>query len=63
MNYMLLFVFDSIIAETPGTSQILLRQRRHSTDELTVTTPPNKWPGMNVLLIDYIFAFITDWFI
>uniref|UniRef100_A0A2A4IWI3 RAVE complex protein Rav1 C-terminal domain-containing protein n=1 Tax=Heliothis virescens TaxID=7102 RepID=A0A2A4IWI3_HELVI len=40
---------DYIIADTPGTSQILARQRRHSTDELTVTTPPNKWPGVSAL--------------
>ncbi|XP_063539585.1 dmX-like protein 2 [Cydia strobilella] len=42
---------DSIIAETPGThtSHMLARQRRYSTEELTVTTPPNKWPGVSAL--------------
>ncbi|CAB3244524.1 unnamed protein product [Arctia plantaginis] len=40
---------DGIIAETPATSQILVRQRRFSTEELTVTTPPNKWPGVSAL--------------
>ncbi|XP_037292444.1 dmX-like protein 2 isoform X2 [Manduca sexta] len=40
---------DGIIAETPGTSQLLARQRRQSVEELTVTTPPNKWPGVSAL--------------
>ncbi|XP_053611658.1 dmX-like protein 2 isoform X3 [Plodia interpunctella] len=39
---------DGIIAETPGTSHLLAR-RRHSTEELVVTTPPNKWPGVSAL--------------
>ncbi|XP_052752135.1 dmX-like protein 1 isoform X3 [Galleria mellonella] len=40
---------DSIIAETPGTSNLLARQRRHSTEELVVTTIPSKWPGVSAL--------------
>ncbi|XP_060804377.1 dmX-like protein 2 isoform X1 [Amyelois transitella] len=38
---------DGIIAETPGSH--LLARRRHSIEELTVTTPPNKWPGVSAL--------------
>ncbi|XP_026326146.1 dmX-like protein 2 isoform X9 [Hyposmocoma kahamanoa] len=40
---------DGIIAETPGSTHMLARQRRHSIEELTVTTPPNKWPGVSAL--------------
>ncbi|KAJ0175201.1 hypothetical protein K1T71_009342 [Dendrolimus kikuchii] len=40
---------DGMIAETPGTSQLVVRQRRHSIEELVVTTPPNKWPGVSAL--------------
>ncbi|XP_037874527.1 dmX-like protein 2 isoform X1 [Bombyx mori] len=40
---------DGIIAETPGTSQLLARTRRQSFDEVVVTTPPNKWPGVSAL--------------
>ncbi|XP_052742471.1 dmX-like protein 2 isoform X1 [Bicyclus anynana] len=40
---------DGMIAETPGTSNLLIRPRRYSTEELTVTTPPNKWPGVSAL--------------
>ncbi|XP_049871334.1 dmX-like protein 2 isoform X2 [Pectinophora gossypiella] len=40
---------DGIIAETPGSTHLLARQRRQSIDELQVTTPPNKWPGVSAL--------------
>ncbi|XP_045501506.1 dmX-like protein 2 [Colias croceus] len=40
---------DGIIAETPGTSNLLVRARRFSTEELAVTTPSNKWPGVSAL--------------
>ncbi|XP_068622766.1 dmX-like protein 2 [Battus philenor] len=40
---------DGMIAETPGTSNLLVRPRRFSIEELTVTTPPNKWPGVSAL--------------
>lgn len=46
-----LFLSCSIVADNPVASQILVRQRRYSTEELTVTTPPNKWPGK----IKYVF--------
>ncbi|XP_039758479.1 dmX-like protein 2 isoform X1 [Pararge aegeria] len=40
---------DGMIAETPGTTNLLIRPRRYSTEELSVTTPPNKWPGVSAL--------------
>ncbi|CAH2982214.1 unnamed protein product [Chilo suppressalis] len=40
---------DGMIAETPGTSHLIARPRRHSIEELTVTTTPNKWPGVSAL--------------
>ncbi|XP_045775741.1 dmX-like protein 2 isoform X3 [Maniola jurtina] len=40
---------DCMIAETPGTTNLLIRPRRYSTEELVVTTPPNKWPGVSAL--------------
>ncbi|XP_072938045.1 dmX-like protein 2 isoform X3 [Epargyreus clarus] len=40
---------DGMIAETPGTTNLLIRPRRYSVEELTVTTPPNKWPGVSAL--------------
>ncbi|CAH0724979.1 unnamed protein product, partial [Brenthis ino] len=40
---------DCMIAETPGTNNLLIRPRRYSNEELTVTTLPNKWPGVSAL--------------
>ncbi|XP_032514293.2 dmX-like protein 2 isoform X1 [Danaus plexippus] len=40
---------DGMIAETPGTTNLLVRPRRYSVEELSVTTPPNKWPGVSAL--------------
>ncbi|XP_013140314.1 PREDICTED: dmX-like protein 2 [Papilio polytes] len=40
---------DGMIAETPGTSNLLVRPRRYSVEELSVTTTPNKWPGVSAL--------------
>ncbi|XP_026493459.2 dmX-like protein 2 isoform X2 [Vanessa tameamea] len=41
--------YDGMIADTPGTTNLLVRPRRYSTEDLTVTTPPNKWPGVSAL--------------
>ncbi|XP_034833507.1 dmX-like protein 2 isoform X4 [Maniola hyperantus] len=40
---------DCMIAETFSTTNLLIRPRRYSTEELIVTTPPNKWPGVSAL--------------
>ncbi|CAH2049435.1 unnamed protein product, partial [Iphiclides podalirius] len=40
---------EGMIAETPGTSNLLVRPRRYSIEELSVTTSPNKWPGVSAL--------------
>ncbi|XP_045511959.1 dmX-like protein 2 isoform X5 [Pieris brassicae] len=40
---------EGIIAETPGTANLLVRSRRYSTEELAVTTLSNKWPGVSAL--------------
>lgn len=37
------------VATAPAPTQLLARPRRQSTEELTVTTPPNKWPGVSAL--------------
>lgn len=47
--YLLSFVsYRIIIAETPGSTHHMTRQRRQSTDDLAVTTLPNKWPGRKI---------------
>ncbi|KAG7300161.1 hypothetical protein JYU34_015710 [Plutella xylostella] len=40
---------DHSIAETPGATHHIIRTRRPSTEDLVVTTPPNKWPGVSAL--------------
>ncbi|XP_041980851.1 dmX-like protein 2 isoform X4 [Aricia agestis] len=40
---------DSMITETPATANLVVRPRRYSVEEFSVTTPPNKWPGVSAL--------------